>query len=185
MLAHLSIWWAFAQSQVLVSPARASWRVPFFVVLDQALASTTAVFASATALLFPFIPTKMNHVVLIRADNNDLHSQVLSSNIWSGPHWVGGQPQLEKKCCQQSLFKLVTIAVRTCQQCPPAVEMRLYSDGGTDLFHAAARNQLLVQNWHAKISLAAQVCNALFAFTYAPQRVQRENTLTFDKKKYL
>ena len=23
---------------------------------------------------------------------------------------MGGQPQLEKKCCQQSLFKLVTIA---------------------------------------------------------------------------
>ena len=116
ILSHLSILWAF---QILVSPARASRRVPFFVVLDQALASTSAVFASATALLFPSsLRTKRNHiqctVVLKRADNNDLHSQVLSSNIWSGPHWVGGQPQLEKKCCQQSLFKLVTIAVRTC-----------------------------------------------------------------------
>ena len=142
ILSHLSILWAF---QILVSPARASRRVPFFVVLDQALSSTSAVFASATALLFPSsLRTKRNHiqctVVLVRADNNDLHSQVLSSNIWSGPHWVGGQPQLEKKCCQQSLFKLVTIAVRTWNHCPPAVEVRLNGDGGADLFHATARN---------------------------------------------
>ena len=74
---------------------------------------------------------------------------------------------------------LSTISLQAGYHCPPAVEVRLNGDGGTDLFHATARNQLLVQNWHAKIYLVAQVCNELFAFTYMPFKESYQENLVF------